>query len=592
MRRINPLGHSTGYSYDRMGNLTSLTNENGESYTFAYDPAYRQISQTGLDGKVTRYELDSLGLPVAVIQAADSEVENTIRLDRDIAGRLIRKTTAETVTEYTYDPIGRVTKMARTDTEGSAVDAIEFSYDALGNLTEEKTTADGKTRTLKHCYDPLGNRTQTILPDGRTLNFTFCGSGFLHQITTAEKEGGIETMISAFERDDLQRETLRTQGKRQARSVYDPLSRLKERQSGVRQALNDLVGHISKEFSYDKTGELIKRADNFIGSQEYKYDAAGRITFAARDAATRPLQEELRGRADRQAVIEALFTEEKFHYDSASNLLSTGTEDLPLTVFRPTRPSDYDWAKFDDSAKKHVIHNRVREFDAFQFKYDELGRIIQKINQDDNTTWEYKYNCESQLTEAICRSRKGFSRTRFTYDAIGRRIGKTDGKTETSFVWDGMQLLREESGGKTTTYVYEQESYIPLARIDTSAKEPVSRIYYFHCNASGQPEEMTDADGNLVWRARYSAWGKVVFENITRYAPQGFAQSLRMQGQYAALIRGCIITPSGTMMPIRAGLSAKTPLGCWEDITCISMRRTHWHGLIRGGGVRAVLIKM
>jgi RHS repeat-associated protein len=46
------------------------------------------------------------------------------------------------------------------------------------------------------------------------------------------------------------------------------------------------------------------------------------------------------------------------------------------------------------------------------------------------------------------------------------------------------------------------------------------------------PEELTDADGNIVWRARYATWGKLVFENVTGSAPDGFEQNLRMQGQY------------------------------------------------------------
>jgi RHS repeat-associated protein len=43
---------------------------------------------------------------------------------------------------------------------------------------------------------------------------------------------------------------------------------------------------------------------------------------------------------------------------------------------------------------------------------------------------------------------------------------------------------------------------------------------------------MTDVDGRLVWRGRYSTWGKVSFESITAHTPRGFTQNLRMQGQY------------------------------------------------------------
>jgi hypothetical protein len=35
---------------------------------------------------------------------------------------------------------------------------------------------------LAHTYDALGNRLQTLLPDGRSLNWLFYDSGHLHQI--------------------------------------------------------------------------------------------------------------------------------------------------------------------------------------------------------------------------------------------------------------------------------------------------------------------------------------------------------------------------------------------------------------------------
>ncbi|MDL2274732.1 DUF6531 domain-containing protein, partial [Desulfosarcina sp. OttesenSCG-928-G10] len=202
---VNALGHRQTYSYSIAGNLITLRNENQEAYAFAHDALDRQISQTGLDDVQTRWTLDSNDLPVEVCEAAGTAHEQRTVFERDIIGRLTRKITAETLTDYTYDPLSRVTKIVRTDLSGTEIDRIEFAYDVLGNLTEEKTTTD-QTRVLKHRYDHLGNRVQTLLPDGRVLNFTFCGSGYLHQIATAETALSPETVISALERDRLQRE--------------------------------------------------------------------------------------------------------------------------------------------------------------------------------------------------------------------------------------------------------------------------------------------------------------------------------------------------------------------------------------------------
>jgi RHS repeat-associated protein len=43
---------------------------------------------------------------------------------------------------------------------------------------------------------------------------------------------------------------------------------------------------------------------------------------------------------------------------------------------------------------------------------------------------------------------------------------------------------------------------------------------------------VTNSQGEVVWRGRYSTWGKLVYEHTTRHAPAGFSQPLRMQGQY------------------------------------------------------------
>ena len=65
------------------------------------------------------------------------------------------------------------------------------------------------------------------------------------------------------------------------------------------------------------------------------------------------------------------------------------------------------------------------------------------------------------------RSRSGgFRCISYEYNALGRRVGKSDGKQETRFVCDGIQLLQEIDAKRISTYVYEQDNYVPLARLD------------------------------------------------------------------------------------------------------------------------------
>ncbi len=84
------------------------------------------------------------------------------------------------------------------------------------------------------------------------------------------------------------------------------------------------------------------------------------------------------------------------------------------------------------------------------------------------------------------------------------------------------------------------------------SSQPSARIYYFHLQPNGLPEEMSDRDGHLAWRAQYRVWGSAVAEewqafdgvgrpveaprHETGQRPDNSAapmpQNLRMQGQY------------------------------------------------------------
>ncbi len=122
---------------------------------------------------------------------------------------------------------------------------------------------------------------------------------------------------------------------------------------------------------------------------------------------------------------------------------------------------------------------------------------------------------------------------RYAYDSLGRRIRKEvtrDGDTQkTDFLWQGLRLLQERNPELSSLYVYEPSSYAPLARIDNNPEHPDQehKRYYFHTDQIGTPQEVTDADGHIVWRAWYKAWG-----SLEALSPNAIEQNLRFQGQY------------------------------------------------------------
>ena len=188
----------------------------------------------------------------------------------------------------------------------------------MGNLVEEVAVDEvmGQTHTLHHSHDPLGNRTQTVLPalpgqphTERALNYLFYGSGHLHQINlsrrdTAAPEGSdqalaVHQLISDIERDALHRETARSQGRLGTRYALDPLGRrlgawsrssslvsapYSAQDKGWQQAIlsagtsaqNPLDG-LMKAYAYDKVGELRQTRHSLHGDTAHGYDATGRV---------------------------------------------------------------------------------------------------------------------------------------------------------------------------------------------------------------------------------------------------------------------------------------------------------------------------
>ncbi|WKC44497.1 RHS repeat-associated core domain-containing protein [Pseudomonas veronii] len=489
-QRTDAHGRQVQFGYDSYGRLQALVNENGESYRFAWDAGDRLTQQQDLDGSAKRYTYDQLD-NITAVTAVAAPYGNGLavvpempappivhRLERDVVGRLIAKTTDDGRTDYSYDAVDQLTAVTFTDLQGNT-QALGFAYDALGQLLAEQSSAGN----LHHHYDELGNLIQTQLPDGRWLNRLYYGSGHLHQINL---DGQV---ISDFERDRLHREVLRTQGQLSTRSEYDRSGRLRARQRRHASQPSLMPAATQKHFEYDPADNLISKLDQQPAAQHRQllhYDATGRIIAS---------QDNLHGQR------------ETFAYDAAANLLDGPQPGAGL-----------------------VVHNKLLTYQDKRYRYDAFGRMIEKRSAKRGVQ-RFAYDAESRLIEV--RNENG-SVLRMTYDPLGRRIEKTehgrDGYPlgETRFMWDGLRLLQEHKHSQTSLYVYEDEGYEPLARVDGIG--PLQKIRYYHNDLNGLPEQLTETDGETVWRATYRVWGNTLEEVREPYYIE--EQNLRFQGQY------------------------------------------------------------
>ena len=390
------------------------------------------------------------------------------------------------------------------------------------------------TETVRYHYDFNGNRTATVLPDGRQINYLYYGSGHLHQISLDDE------VITDIERDQLHREIYRTQGKLASRYELDPLGRLKRQIA----TLNDLTeggkgktkvaaGYgqtaVKRSYGYDRTGNLTHSTDQRTGTTQFEYDKLGRITQAGN---------------------------ELFAFDPAHNILDIPTEKAkPYPTPSPVgegRGEGKTAAPLSDDLNA-VTDNRLKTYNGTTYYYDDLGNLIHR-EMADGEVQNYFYDLHDQLVKAEIFKKDGTKETwAYTYDALGRRIGKgrlkdrevsetsfphdlseNDLENQTRFVWDGSHLLQEIHLDGRYTYIYtDPDSYEPLAQVrdwTTEDGENRQQTHYFHCDQIGIPREMTDKDGNLLWFGSYTGWGRLKDETkVTDSAYQPF----RLQNQYA-----------------------------------------------------------
>ncbi len=516
----DPLGHTLRYDYDRAGRLSTLTNQNGEVTRFGYDPLDHITDEVGFDGRHQRYVSNAVGELTHLIERGGSDFGpgKVTRFEHDAMGRITAKRHVDEAAEYAassefaYDALGRLTEA------NNAWSKVKLAYDTLGQLLAETQTLNpslgAQVFELKHQYDPLGNRTQTVVPNGKALNHLFYGSGHLHQVNL---DGHV---ISDFERDALYREVSRTQGALRSEFAYDQSGRLSVQRAMRGQHpgplaspdfnLGDvqarLKGVIERHYQYDPAGQLVQWLDRQRGLTRYRYDAAGRIAQSqiglTRDGAGPGAAIGSPGSTSRGPAA----INEQFHWDAASN---------PL----PANAAGGDF----------VRGNRLLVWQDARYVYDEHGNMIERLQGKRGTAAQthtlFEWDAAHQLVRADVARGPDEAATRQTYtylyDALGRRVAKRDAFGTTHFAWDRDHMALERRGGNEIAYLYRPESFELLAQVHNGA------VHHLHTDHLGTPLEASNDAGELSWQMTYTTWGNTVVEDVAQ-----IEQRVRFQGQY------------------------------------------------------------
>jgi RHS repeat-associated protein len=271
----------TSYTYDKVGNLLTTTEPNGNltstigDYvtTLAYDEIYEETSTTDALGNKTSYTYDNVGNLSTVVDPRKNGTADpsdlTSRYDYDLAHRPTKVTDASgKFKTTTYDHDGMTA--ASTDEDGNTT---SYTLDPRGDVLKVAVPAKNNNGTIvynttQYEYDQVGNTTKTTSPRG--VATTGVSNDFVSE-TTYDELNRVATKLSPYDPNDSRYNTPNV-----TRYTYDSAGRLAKVSappSNGQTVRNDTT------YDYFDNGWTRASTDPWDIKTSYDYDSLGDQTL-------------------------------------------------------------------------------------------------------------------------------------------------------------------------------------------------------------------------------------------------------------------------------------------------------------------------
>lgn len=130
-------GNNNTYTYDEINRVSSVTDQYGQTISYAYDKAGNRTKLTYPGNKIIQYAFDEAGRLASLTDWLDKKTEYS----RNKAGQPTKVSNGNgTFTEYDYDEAGRLTKLLNKKADDSIISSHDLVLDGMGNIT--KATVD------------------------------------------------------------------------------------------------------------------------------------------------------------------------------------------------------------------------------------------------------------------------------------------------------------------------------------------------------------------------------------------------------------------------------------------------------------------
>lgn len=481
---LNETGAKTQYVYDEMNNIASiLLNDATTNYT--YDVEGNVTKLTDAEGNSTIFEYDALGRMTATVYADGSRDAYTY----DALGQLTSKSTREGETiAYTYDEVGNLISM---ETFGSVA---LFEYDLLGRLIK-KTTTDGST---SYEYDAMGNLTLEIDALGNATKYEYDISG---QLTAMVYANGARTEVAydlngnvVTETDALGSETC---------YIYDKSGRVTD--------VIDALGNTTC-YKYDARDNIVRVIDALGHETSFEYDAVGNLT-AETDALGYTTCYNYTPEGWLMSVKKPDGGAISYTYNRIGQLLREEYSDERVVSYEYNEFGRLTVTEGKEGRTEYQYneHNLLSSIsyptgDVIEYSYDSRGNRIGMTYPDGNAV-SYVYDEMDRMTDAIGLDGEI---THYDYDALGRRIETVSRNIKTAYQYDEVgNIVRQTTTGDSNVdlaYIYDLNgSLIQEQRSENGANitnaytyDALGRISTFSINGDSREQYSYDAVGNMM----------------------------------------------------------------------------------------------
>ena len=505
MLSMNAGGSTTSYTYDRFGNVLTMTDALGQTETSTYAALGRLESRTDRNGTITSYTYDALGRVLSTTAHSGEDTE-TVTRSYTLTGQVKTEENASNRTQYLYDELGRVVRVAE-----SAAGTPEVPVDPVPVPQQYTVTLDANGGTVEPASAQVRGGELYVLPEPVKADCTFSGwylNGETYAAGTAVEITGDCTFAARWEENTFlliyysnygEASGLTEEGRMRSYACAEAVEILENPFRDVPDKTARFAG-----WSYSKTS---KNADLKPGDvvKDLCHEAGGVVELYAvweYPAAELPDKPIVDLSAD-IAIPETSFTYLKtYTYDLAGNRTR-------FTVTQDGAELQKTNYLYDDLNRLTAVYANGGTQAAYT--YDTNGNRA-SLTYANGVTETYRYNKANWVILLENRNKKGvISSYAYTYYASGSQKTKTTaGGTVTSYVYDGLnRLIQEaETGALTQGYTYDARGN--RASMTVSGKERYTVSYAYDANNRLLTERKTrglltdlttyayDANGNLL----------------------------------------------------------------------------------------------